>query len=82
MSNISLKSLLEGPFKPLVFRNSGQVWFGQEAWVKWKRWADINKRNDYIYKVLNTIQNQYIELDNYENMIWLLEDIFFAYEKA
>jgi hypothetical protein len=31
---------------------------------------------------LNTIQNQYIELDNYENMIWLLEDIFFAYEKA
>jgi hypothetical protein len=58
MSNISLKSLLEGPFKPLVFRNSGQVWFGQEAWVKWKRWADINKRNDYIYKVLNTIQNQ------------------------
>lgn len=58
MSNISLKSLLEGPFKPLVFRNSGQVWFGQEAWVRWKRWADINKRNDYIYKVLTTIQNQ------------------------
>ena len=58
MSNISFKSLLEGPFKPLVFRNVGRVWYGQDAWNQWKRWADINKRNDYIYKVLTTIQNQ------------------------
>jgi hypothetical protein len=58
MSNISLKALLEGPFKPVTFSNSGQVWTGQDAWNKWKRWADINKRNDYIYKVLNTIKDQ------------------------
>jgi hypothetical protein len=58
MGNISLKALLEGPFKPVTFRNSGQVWAGQDAWNKWKKWADINKRNDYIYKVLNTIKDQ------------------------
>ena len=58
MGNISLKALLEGPFKPVIFRNSGQVWTGQDAWNKWKKWADINKRNDYIYKVLNTIKDQ------------------------
>ena len=62
MSNISLKALLEGPFKPVIFRNSGQVWTGQDAWNRWKRWVDIsnniNKRNDYVYKVLNTIRDQ------------------------
>jgi hypothetical protein len=56
--SISLKALLEGSFKPVVFRNVGQTWTGQDAWNKWKRWADINKRDNFVYKVLTSIKNQ------------------------
>jgi hypothetical protein len=43
---------------PLVFRNGGINLTGEAAWNKWKRWADINRRDDFVYKVLDTIKRQ------------------------
>jgi hypothetical protein len=44
--------------KPLVFQNGGIHLTGEAAWNKWKRWADINRRDDYVYKVLDTIKGR------------------------
>jgi hypothetical protein len=44
--------------KPLVFQNGGIHLTGEAAWNKWKRWADINRRDDYVYKVLETIKGR------------------------
>jgi len=44
--------------KPLVFQNGGIHLTGEAAWNKWKRWADINRRDDFVYKVLDTIKRQ------------------------
>jgi hypothetical protein len=43
---------------PLTFSNGGINLTGEAAWNKWKRWADINRRDDYVYKVLETIKRQ------------------------
>ena len=57
MSHISLKSLLENK-SPLIYKHSGRHAEGQQAWIWFKRWADNNRRNDFIYKVLDTIKSQ------------------------
>lgn len=44
--------------KPLVFQNGGIYLTGEAAWNKWKRWADINRRDDFVYKVLDTIKGR------------------------
>ena len=44
--------------KPLVFQNGGIHLTGEAAWHKWKRWADINRRDDFVYKVLDTIKGR------------------------
>ena len=43
---------------PLSFKNGGINLTGEAAWNKWKRWADLNRRDDYVYKVLDTIKRQ------------------------
>ena len=43
---------------PLVFKNGGINLTGEAAWNKWVRWADINRRDDFLYKVLDTIKRQ------------------------
>lgn len=43
---------------PLVFKNGGINLAGEAAWNKWVRWADINRRDDFVYKVLDTIKRQ------------------------
>lgn len=58
MSHISLKSILESSRKPLVFRNGGRYAEGEQAWMQFKRWADINKTSKFVYDVLNTIKAQ------------------------
>jgi hypothetical protein len=57
MSHISLESLLES-FSPLVYKNGGRYAEGEQAWLWFKRWADINTNTEFIYKVLNTIKLQ------------------------
>jgi hypothetical protein len=57
MSHIFLESLLES-FSPLVYRNGGRYAEGEQAWLWFKRWADINTNTEFIYKVLNTIKLQ------------------------
>jgi hypothetical protein len=44
--------------KPLIFQNGGISLAGEAAWNKWKRWADINRKDDFLYKVLDTIKRQ------------------------
>jgi hypothetical protein len=44
--------------KPLIFQNGGINLAGEAAWSKWKRWADINRKDDFLYKVLDTIKRQ------------------------
>lgn len=44
--------------KPLIFQNGGINLAGEAAWNKWKRWADINRTDKYIYGVLNTIKER------------------------
>lgn len=44
--------------KPLVFQNGGIHLTGEAAWNKWKRWADTSRRDDYVYKVLETIKGR------------------------
>lgn len=44
--------------KPLIFQNGGISLAGEAAWNKWVRWADINRRDDFVYKVLDTIKRQ------------------------
>lgn len=43
---------------PVVFKNGPIVLTGEAAWRKWMGWADINRRDDFLYKVLNTIKLQ------------------------
>ena len=43
---------------PLVFQNGGRNLQGKAAWNMWKKWADINRRDDFLYKVLDTIERQ------------------------
>jgi len=44
--------------KPLVFQNGGINLTGEAAWNKWLKWANINRRDDFLYKVLDTIKRQ------------------------
>lgn len=43
---------------PLKFRQAGRVYEGEEAWRAWKRWADFNRRDAFVYDVLTTIRLQ------------------------
>lgn len=43
---------------PLLFQSAGRKLEGEAAWNMWKRWADINRRDDFLYKVLDTIKRQ------------------------
>lgn len=45
-------------FNPVVFINSGLRFEGEIAWNKWKNWMDINRRDDFVYKVLDSIKRQ------------------------
>lgn len=44
--------------KPLVFKQGGQVYEGEQAWKAWKRWADFNRRDSFLYDVLKSIRQQ------------------------
>jgi hypothetical protein len=56
---ISLVSILESvDRKPVVFVNGGRSFTGSAAWQMWKRWADLNRKDEFLYKVLTTIKNQ------------------------
>lgn len=42
----------------LPYKMGGIDVTGDEAWNKWKILLDRNRRDDYVYKVLNTIKEQ------------------------
>ena len=44
------------PKFPLPFKSGGVNLTGEAAWNKWRRWADINRKDKYIDDVLNTIK--------------------------
>lgn len=63
MSSVNLISILEkiieeNKFFPVFFKNGGIRLEGEAAWRKWKRWADINRRDDFVYKILDSIKRQ------------------------
>ena len=43
---------------PLLFQSAGRNLQGEAAWDMWKKWADINRKDDFLYKVLDTIKRQ------------------------
>lgn len=43
---------------PVVFRNGGRTLTGESAWRMWKKWADFNRKDDFLYKVLDSIKTQ------------------------
>jgi hypothetical protein len=45
-------------WKPLLFKHGGITLEGGAAWNKWKRWADLNRKDDFLYKVLDSIKRQ------------------------
>lgn len=45
-------------WKPLFFKHGGVTLEGEAAWDKWKRWADLNRKDDFLYKVLDSIKRQ------------------------
>lgn len=45
-------------WRPVFFKNGGAVYHGEAAWNQWKRWADFNRKNEFLYKVLTSIKNQ------------------------
>jgi len=45
-------------WKPIFYRSGGINLEGEAAWNKWKRWADLNRKDDFLYKVLNSIKKQ------------------------
>jgi hypothetical protein len=47
---------LPAPKFPLPFKSGGVNLTGEAAWNKWRRWADINRKDKYIDDVLNTIK--------------------------
>jgi hypothetical protein len=44
--------------KLLVFKNAGKTVEGEQAWKMWKRWADLNRKDEFLYKVLESIRLQ------------------------
>lgn len=42
----------------LPFKSGGRSYTGEQAWIVWKKWADLNRRDDFLYKVLDTIKKQ------------------------
>jgi len=43
---------------PLPFKNGGFNLTGEAAWNKWKQWTSLNRKDQYIYDVLDTIKQQ------------------------
>jgi hypothetical protein len=56
--NILQDTLKESNFFPLYFRNGGINLTGEAAWNKWIQWANLNRKDEFLYKVLNTIKKQ------------------------
>lgn len=45
-------------WRPVNFKNGIIVYQGEMAWKQWRKWADFNRRDNFIYKVLESIKNQ------------------------
>lgn len=43
---------------PVMFRSGGRTLEGEPAWRMWKKWADFNRKDEFLYKVLNSIKLQ------------------------
>jgi hypothetical protein len=43
---------------PIRFKVGGINLEGEQAWRIWKKWADFNRRDEFLYKVLNSIKMQ------------------------
>jgi hypothetical protein len=44
--------------KLVTYKNAGKTFEGESAWRMWKRWADFNRRDEFLYKVLESIKLQ------------------------
>ena len=44
--------------KQVFYKNAGITLEGEPAWRMWKKWADFNRRDEFLYKVLNSIKMQ------------------------
>lgn len=58
LKNILENVLEENNFFPMFFKNGGINVEGEAAWNQWKRWMDMNRKDEFLYKVLYTVKLQ------------------------
>lgn len=56
--------------KPVTFQRGPFLLQGQPAWEQWKMWLDINRRDNFVYGVLDTIKRQnYFATQKQQNVL-------------
>lgn len=56
--------------QPVYFQRGPFKLQGEQAWHQWKVWMDLNRRDPYVYGVLDTIRNQnYFATEKQQNIL-------------
>lgn len=67
-TNYSIKENIQR--RPVYFKRGPITLQGEQAWRQWKMWMDLNRKDTYVYGVLDTIRTQnYFATEKQQNIL-------------